>query len=106
MKLIVLMFALLPLSAFAQERSPDWDEYEVPDNVRQVSYLVSSCMAQKTLRVKVGTEHSFAMRFYRKCMAKHAHPNKAYSDLFKRNTIGRFHYILRRTEQALNSLRA
>ncbi len=101
---ILISSAMFVSLASAVERSPDWNKYEVYGEQKKVSYAVSACMARKTLKVKNGTEHNFAEPFYRLCIAKHGDTTKQYATQFKLKTIGRFHYILKRTDEALNKV--
>jgi hypothetical protein len=98
---VLISSVMLVSVATATERSPDWDKYEIYNKQKKVSYSVSACMAKKTLKIKDGKEHSYAEPFYRSCMIKHGDTAQKYSAHFKLQTIGRFHYILKRTDEAL-----
>lgn len=100
---ILLISLTLPFSEASLERSPDWDKYEVYGKQKGVSYAVSVCMARKTLKVEDGAGYSYAEPFYRLCMAKHSSITQKYSSHFKSQTIGRFHYILKRTDKAIRA---
>jgi len=83
----------------------DWHKYAVKPELMQLSHDVTYCMTKKTFDVKQGTEHSFAERFYKQCMRTHS-GNQQYSRKFKRNTIGRFHYVLERLNELEHTMKA
>ena len=95
-KILALIIGVLVTSNVLAAK--EWDKYNVEPELMKLSHDTTYCMVQKTFDVKEGTEHSFAERFYKQCIAIHG-DSRQYSRKFKRNTIARLHYVLKRMEE-------